>query len=296
VTCHHTGPTPDYKVQPEVAPQRDYPTRPSRYPVDPPLPRNKHSRKRRGFRFGRWVRNKTYYTKRPKHLLDSLVSFVLNPRLHVVFKIMKRFSMAIGIPKSLPIPSLSAISVGLTHSRGKGFSSNNAGDGPKTIFDLSKIIPVLPKYDSKNFADFKLKFLISLPIELSKLLNDKMATPVDYAQRNPHNAAEYRDIYDYHNRTCYQILCKVVENDIEANALILAPQFSDTTDGLHAWQALIAKHTQVSNTEKFNTVLRTLNMKQEETESTEQYKIREQQLQNLITSQQISLSDIRLSV
>ena len=123
-----------------------------------------------------------------------------------------------------------------------------------------------------------------------------MATPTQYAQRNPHNAGEYRDIYNYQNRTCYQILCKVVENDIEANSLILQPQYSDTTDGLAAWKALIQKYTQVSNTEKFNTIIRALTMKQEETESTEQYKIREQHIQNLIASQKITLSDIRLSV
>jgi hypothetical protein len=112
--CHHVGPTPDCKVQPEVAPQRDHHTRPPRYPVDPPLPRNKHSRKRRGFRFGRWVRNK-YCTKSSKNPFDSLVSFVSNPRLTVVFKIIKRLLVAIGLPKTLPLPSHTICCVSWSH-------------------------------------------------------------------------------------------------------------------------------------------------------------------------------------
>jgi hypothetical protein len=206
--------------------------------------------------------------------------------------------MALGITKTLSTPSLTAFSVGLTRSRGKGFSSNNAGDGPKTIFDLSKVIPVLPRYDPKNFADFKLKLLISLPLELANLLDNKVQEPDVYEllHSTATDHAEYRENFNHLNRTCYQILCKVVENDIEANSLILEPSFSSYTDGLEAWKALVSKFTRVSNTEKFNTILRALTLKQEEAESTEQNKIREKHLQNMITSQKITLNDIRLSV
>ena len=222
------------------------------------------------------------------------------PRLDAVKRFFKRLSLS-GLTKTLSLPSFTAAAVGLTRARGKGFFSNNAGDGPNPKdFDMSKIIPILPKYDPKNFGEFKLKFLISLPLELSKLFNEKMPHPDVYQLSTPHKTpaehADYRLKYDRFNRTAYQILCKVVENDIEANALVLDPLYSDDTDGLEAWKALNDKYTIVSNTEKFNTILKVLHLKQEETETTEQYKIREQKLQNFISSQQISLTDIRLSV
>ena len=187
----------------------------------------------------------------------------------------------------------------LESQRGPGFSSNNAGDGPWEVLQMHRVLPLLPKYNAKEFIDFKLMLSNSVPLPLSMLLNDKVPTPTQAASAVVMTAdqrREYKEGYDMHNRCLYQSLIHCCSADVEARAILMSPIYAKETKGLEAWKALVHKHTDVSNVAKLATIHKLLSLKQREDETPELYMIREQTLFQLVQSQNINFVDLRQSL
>jgi Reverse transcriptase (RNA-dependent DNA polymerase)/gag-polypeptide of LTR copia-type len=194
---------------------------------------------------------------------------------------------------------------------GKGFSSNNAGDGPTRVNALPEVSDAEWESCRKALTNFELKdsipwigqsrgFSILLPTTLQLMLQDKFPHPDTLAVGNFSGRPAYEDYIDtftMYNRKLYQYIVQVTQKSTALTSIVIVDDdVFASQQGLLAWKALVAHFHSDTSFSRLALLMQLIDLKMNVGEPVSTFHSRYQSLISQIKTLGIKLEDIYTSV
>ncbi len=187
--------------------------------------------------------------------------------------------------------------------RGKGCSSNTAGDGPGSevlsgVEGAQKMIGFPPPYDADDYASWSENFLIALPDNLHLIAEGTETQPGPVTsvpeEKAKKRAKRIRRFLD-RNKLLFQLLnCAISRSPRHSIAGKIYIQSAQRFDGKGAWEALKLHHNNPTSQNKLYAMRTLFDIKQLDGETVFEYKARLDKALARIQSLKVSMEDINI--